>query len=90
MKVLYLSVNLLASLIVLADLLMRYESFVGTGPLSIKSHKPPPLAEPYRISLKLPYFPANNIDIMAMLFLRSHFNEIIPDTFEPDNMHGLL
>ena len=23
-------------------------------------------------------------------FFKSHFNEIIPNTFEPDNMHGLL
>ena len=68
---------------------MRYESFVGTGPLSLKSHLLPPLAEPYRILFKSPYFLANNSDIIGMHFLRSHFNEFIPDTFEPDNMHIL-
>ena len=56
---------------------MRYELFVGTGPLSLKSHYPPPLAEPYRILFKSPYFPANNSDSIAMHFLRSHFNKII-------------
>ena len=49
----------------------------------------PPLAEPYKILFKSPYFPASNSDIIVMHFLRSYFNEIIPDTFEPDNMHGL-
>ena len=33
-----------------------------------------------------PYFPANNSDIIAMHFLRYLFNEIVPDTFEPDNI----
>ena len=62
---------------------------MGTGPLSLKLHLLPPLAEPYRILLKLLYFPANNSDIIVMHFLSSHFNEIIPDTFGPDNMHRL-
>ena len=68
---------------------MRYKLFVGTGPLSLKSHLPTPLAEPYRILFKLPYFPANNSDIIAMHFFRSYFDEIIPDAFEPDNIHEL-
>ena len=68
---------------------MRYKSFVGIGPLSLKSHLPPPLAESYRILFKSPYFPANNSDIFGMHFLRSHFNETIPYTFEPDTIHGL-
>ena len=38
---------------------------------------------------KSAYFPANNSDIIAMRFLSSNFNEIIPDIFEPDNMHGV-
>ena len=46
--------------------------FVGTGPLSLKSNQPPPLAEPYRILLKLLYFPANNSDIIVM-----HFSKVL-------------
>ena len=52
---------------------------VGKGPLSLKSHKPPPLAEPYRILLKSLYFPANNSDIIIFLkfaFL-THLGQII-------------
>ena len=58
-------------------------------PLSLKSHPWPPLAELYRMLFKSPYILANNSDIIAMQFLRSHFNEIIPGTIEADNMHGL-
>ena len=71
------------------ELLMRYKSFVGTGSLSLKSHQPPPIAEPYRILLNSLYFPANNSDIIVMYFLKFSFNEIISDTFGPDNIHGL-
>ena len=44
---------------------------------------------------ELSYFPANNSDIIAMHVLKFSFykagisyNEIIPETFGPDNMHA--
>ena len=62
---------------------MRYESFIWKRSTFFKIT----LAEPHRILFKSPYSPANNH--CGAFFLRSHFNEIIRDTFEPDNMHGL-
>ena len=50
---------------------MRYiRVILGTGPFSLKSHYPPPLAEPYRILFESPYFPANNSGIIAMNFFK--------------------
>ena len=86
MKVLYLSYNLLASLKVWGELLMRYESFCRYRPTFFKIALTPPLAEAYRILLISLYYTENNSDIIVML---SHFNEIIPDTFGPDIMHRL-
>ena len=66
----YQSYNLLASLIVLGELLMRYESFCRYRPTFFKIALNPPLAEPYRILLKSPYLPANNSDIIVMHFFK--------------------
>ena len=69
---------------------MRCKSFCRYRPTLFKIALTPPLAETYIILFKLPDFPANNCDIIAMHFFQySHFNEIIPDTFGPDTMHGL-
>ena len=68
---------------------MRYESLCRYRATFFKIALTPSPTGPYIILLISPNFPANNSHIIAMHFLSSHFNAIIPDTFWPKNMHGL-
>ena len=52
---------------------MRYESFCRYRSTFFKIALPPTLAETYRVLFKSPYFPANNSDIIAMLFFKFSF-----------------
>ena len=69
---------------------MRYKSFCMYRPTFFKIALTPSPSLNLQNLCKLPHFPANNSDIIAMYVLKvSHFNEIISDTFGPDDIYAL-